>query len=61
MAESVTDNPARERYEIYVDGELAGYVRYQRSGNTITFIHTETDQKFRGQGVAARLVARQPR
>ena len=57
MAESVTDNPARERYEIYEDGELAGFVRYRRSGNMITFIHTQADQKFRGQGVAARLVA----
>ena len=57
MAESVTNNPARERYEIYADGELAGFVRYRRSGNMITFIHTQADQKFRGRGVAARLVA----
>ena len=57
MAESVTDNPARERYEIYEDGGLAGFMRYRRSGNMITFIHTHTDEKFRGRGVAARLVA----
>jgi uncharacterized protein len=57
MTERVTDNPARERYEIHEDGELAGFVRYRRSGSVITFIHTQTDQRFRGRGVAARLVA----
>ena len=57
MPESVTDNPARMRYEIHEGGEVAGYITYVREGNTIIFLHTETDGRFRGQGVAARLVS----
>jgi|SRR5271166_6483505 len=57
MPESVTDNPAQMRYEIHEDGEVAGYVTYAREGNTIMFLHTEADPRFRGQGVGARLVS----
>ena len=56
MPESVTDNPAKMRYEIHEDGEVAAYVTYARAGNTIIFLHTQTDGRFRGQGVAGRLV-----
>lgn len=57
MPESVTDNPAKMRYEIYEDGEVAGYITYAREGNTIIFLHTEMDGRFRGQGVAGRLAS----
>jgi uncharacterized protein len=57
MPESVTDNPAKMRYEIHEDGEVAGYTTYAREGNTIIFLHTETDGRFQGQGVAGRLVS----
>jgi len=57
MPESVTDNPAKMRYEIHEDGEVAGYITYAREGNTIIFLHTDTDGRFRGRGVAGRLVS----
>ncbi len=52
----VADNPGEARFEIRADGELAGYVVYQVSGNEIAFTHTQTDDRFRGQGIGGRLV-----
>jgi hypothetical protein len=57
MEPGVTDNAEQERFEIREDGELAGFTRYRRKGKEITFTHTETDRRFRGRGVAARLVS----
>ena len=52
----VTDNPAQERYEIRADGELAGFVQYYLKDGAIAFTHTETDRRFRGHGMAGRLI-----
>jgi uncharacterized protein len=52
----VTDNPAESRFEIRADGELAGFVQYHLRGRQIAFIHTETDDRFRGHGLASQLV-----
>ena len=57
MELGVTDNPEQARFEIREDGELAGFVQYRRNGDEITFIHTQTDRRFRGRGVAGRLVS----
>ena len=51
----VTDNPAESRYELRLDGELAGFVLYHRHGQQITLIHTEVDPRFQGAGLAAHL------
>jgi predicted GNAT family acetyltransferase len=56
MAESVTDNPGTMRYEIHEDDVVAGYITYGREGKTIIFLHTETDPRFRGEGLGGRLV-----
>jgi uncharacterized protein len=56
MELQVADNPAEARFEIRADGEVAGFVAYRLRGGTITFLHTETDDRFRGQGVAGRLI-----
>lgn len=53
---NVTDNPAKMRYEIHEDGEVAGFITYAREGKVIIFLHTETDPRFRGDGLAGRLV-----
>lgn len=53
----ITDNPDHHRYEIRVDGELAGFVQYRRRPDLIAFIHTEVDQRFEGQGLGSKLVA----
>jgi uncharacterized protein len=52
----VTDNPAENRFEIRADGELAGSAFYHLRGSQIAFTHTETDDRFRGHGVASYLV-----
>ena len=50
------DNPDKARFEIFADGELAGFVLYYLRGDEIAFTHTQTDDRFRGQGIAGRLV-----
>lgn len=52
----VADNPDQSRYEILADGEIAGFIDYKLSHKDIAFLHTETDERFRGKGMASRLV-----
>jgi uncharacterized protein len=52
----VTNHPDEERFEIRADGELAGVIVYHMRGTSIAFLHTETEDRFRGHGVADRLV-----
>jgi len=56
MATTVTDNQADKRYEITVDGELAGVIMYRLTGDVIAFLHTETLEGFEGKGIAGQLV-----
>ena len=51
----VVDHPEAERYEVRVDGVLAGFARYQRGPGQISFTHTEIDDAFGGRGLAGRL------
>jgi uncharacterized protein len=46
----------RHRYEILVGGRLAGLTAYRDHGEQRVFYHTEVDDAFAGQGLAARLV-----
>lgn len=55
MDVEVVDNPDKARFEILADGELAGFVLYHVRGNEIAFTHTETDDRFRGHGLASQL------
>lgn len=52
----VTDNPDKARFEIIVDGELAGFAQYHLRDGEIAFTHTETDDRFRGDGLGGHLV-----
>jgi predicted GNAT family acetyltransferase len=52
----VIDLPDRSRYEIQVDGEVAGFTEYRRRPELIAFIHTMIDPRFEGQGLASQLV-----
>ena len=56
MDVEVTENPDKARFEIIADGELAGFVLYHLRGQEIAFTHTETDDRFRGHGLASQLV-----
>ena len=49
------DRPDQRRYELTVDGTLAGWVTYALHGPRITFIHTEVLPAFTGRGLAQRL------
>jgi predicted GNAT family acetyltransferase len=51
----VTDNPAEKRYEVKVDGKLAGAAYYDRADDLIVFTHTEVDDAYEGQGVGSTL------
>ena len=52
----VIDVPDRSRFEIQVDGEVAGFTEYRRRPGLIAFIHTMTDPRFEGKGLASQLV-----
>ena len=56
MTVDVRDHPAALQYEVTVDGEPAGTLRYTLDGDVVTLVHTEVDPKHEGHGVGARLV-----
>jgi uncharacterized protein len=56
MSVSVADKPERQRYEIHVDEDLAGFTAYEPHGQEIAFTHTEIDPRFEGRGLGSRLV-----
>lgn len=53
----VTRNEARGRYEIFVDGTVAGFtlIRTDEAGRTV-LPHTEIDPAFSGRGLGGTLV-----
>jgi len=55
---AIANNEAQQRYEVSVDGELAGFVQYRAKPGLIALIHTEIDDRFEGQGLGGRLIAR---
>jgi uncharacterized protein len=56
MAHEVRRNAELSRYEILVDGEVAGIADYREDGTVWTFPHTVIDAHRRGQGLGAELV-----
>jgi predicted GNAT family acetyltransferase len=53
----IVHTATRRRYELYMGGELASFAEYTPSGDVIVFDHTETTPRFRGLGLAGRVVA----
>jgi predicted GNAT family acetyltransferase len=53
---AVTNHRERLRYEITVDGELAGFAQYTDHAGVRTFVHTEVDDRFEGMGLGSTLV-----
>jgi predicted GNAT family acetyltransferase len=53
----VTDNPAANKYEAHLDGELAGSLYYREGPDGLVLVHTEVLDGFEGKGVGGRLVA----
>jgi len=52
----VSDNAELNRYEVFVDGTLAGFAQYRLRDGRITMFHTEVEPAYGGQGVGSRLV-----
>ena len=48
----VTDNAEQHRYEITVDGNVAGFIDYHDRGERRALNHTEIDPAYEGQGLA---------
>ncbi|GAB2470482.1 GNAT family N-acetyltransferase [Jatrophihabitans fulvus] len=56
----VRDNPDEQRYEITVDGTLAGFAVYRLDGpdnGRTVFVHTEISPDFGGRGLGNTLAA----
>ncbi|MEZ0073433.1 GNAT family N-acetyltransferase [Planotetraspora sp. GP83] len=53
----VVDNPGAARYEILVDGRIAGFAQYRLRPGKIIFTHTEIRDEFEGQGLGGKLVS----
>lgn len=51
---AVSNNEAASRFEAQVNDQAA-FIKYHRSGDSITFIHTEVPPELEGHGLAARL------
>lgn len=55
MAETVTDNVARSRFEMQLDGCTA-FIDYRRSGGTLYLDHAEVPVACSGHGAGTRMV-----
>jgi predicted GNAT family acetyltransferase len=51
----VADAPERKRFEVTVDGELAGFLVYRSRKGLLALIHTEVEDRFEGRGLGGRL------
>ena len=49
------DVPTRSRYEVTVDGELAGFAEYRLIEGARVFTHTEVLDAYEGKGVGSAL------
>ncbi|MBX3116758.1 MAG: N-acetyltransferase [Microbacteriaceae bacterium] len=56
MGKEFKNETESSRYTLRIDGEIASAVDYKISGDSISFTHTFTDAKRRGQGLAGEIV-----
>lgn len=52
---TVTDNPEKSRFEVSVDGTLAGLAAYETDPGVVVFVHTEVFPEYEGRGLAGEL------
>jgi len=52
---AVTDNRARKRFELQVDGQIA-FLDYQRRDGEVLLVHAEVPRALRGRGIGGQLV-----
>jgi predicted GNAT family acetyltransferase len=56
MSISIVKNKELNRFEIYSDGELAGFAEFEVSNQMISYTHTEIDPRFGGQGLGSQII-----
>ena len=49
------DRPEKRRYELLLDGRLAGVATYELDDGAITLVHTQVARSFGGRGLGSRL------
>jgi predicted GNAT family acetyltransferase len=54
MSDDVRDNPARQRFELDLDGHTA-FVTYKRADGVLTIQHTEVPKELNGRGIGSKL------
>ena len=55
MNNTVSNNPAQQRYELAVDGHVAASY-YEIADGVITFVHTEVPPELGGKGIGSKLI-----
>ena len=53
---TVRDNPGKDRYEVLVDGAVAGFAAYRPEGEALALTHVEVDDGHEGEGLGSQLV-----
>jgi len=56
MSISILKSEVLNRFEIYFDGELAGFAEFKIANQKISYTHTEIDPRFGGQGLGSQLI-----
>jgi predicted GNAT family acetyltransferase len=51
----ITNNETAQRYELTVDGALAGIAQYKLRPDALVFTHTEVFDEYEGQGLGSEL------
>jgi uncharacterized protein len=51
----ITDNKARHRFELAVEGDIA-FANYRLTPQAVVITHTETPRSLRGRGIASELI-----
>ena len=53
----VADNPEQNQFEGRLDGRVVAHSEYELAPGVITFLHTEVDPAFEGQGIGGALAS----
>lgn len=56
METSIVNNPDLRRVELHMDGEVAGFLKYELDGDVVSFTEIDTDLRRAGQGLGVELV-----
>jgi predicted GNAT family acetyltransferase len=51
----IQENPEQSRYELVVDGSVAGVVEYVEKEDHVELTHTEVDPSHEGEGLGSQL------